>query len=503
MAFNHRGFTEAEAVAQAEADMWRRRNRAATAAIDHWFADLGLPETRQRCEGAWLAMSNWPGDLLVYWDEADEAAAIKEGRGPTHTIPPHHRGNVVAECGEILANVMERHFLQPLELIALAKGFDKSDAKERAWSWLRHRIDFTGWDEPLDMILPKPSPFISASSFKARPVPAREWVVEALVPDRTVTLLTGDGGTGKSLLAMQLAVAVASGTRWIGRQADEGAVIYLSAEDDMAELHRRLDGILRGAGLTFDDVDSLHLRSTVGEGALMAERGRVGFKPTELARQIEEFASDRYTRLIVLDTLANLFPGDENDRAQVTQFVDIVKGIALRCDCAAMVLAHPSKSAMESGDGYSGSTAWNGAVRSRLFFKRVVVDGYEADPDARVLRTMKANYGPVGGEIGLTYCDGAFVPEASETTLDRMAGAAKAERVFLKLLRMFAEQGRRMNHAGGPTYAPKVFSEHPDSEGMTKRALRAAMESLLASGKITVVEAGPASKRRTYLEVAE
>ena len=42
-------------------------------------------------------------------------------------------------------------------------------------------------------------------------MPPREWLVDALVPMKTVTLFSGDGGTGKSLLALQLAVAVAAG----------------------------------------------------------------------------------------------------------------------------------------------------------------------------------------------------------------------------------------------------------------------------------------------------
>ena len=130
-------------------------------------------------------------------------------------------------------------------------------------------------------------------------------------------------------------------------------------------------------------------------------------------------------------------------------------------------------------------------------------DGYEPDPDKRVLTVKKANYGRSGGEIQMTWRVGVFEADHPPDGLDRLAMGAKAERVFLKLLRTFTEQGRRVNHAGGPTYAPKVFSAHPDSEGMTKVALKGAMETLLSRGAICIGEDGPASKRRQFLEAAK
>ena len=112
-------------------------------------------------------------------------------------------------------------------------------------------------------------------------------------------------------------------------------------EDDGDEIHRRLSSILKAADLDYADCHELYVRSTVGEGALLASKARDGtLVPSPLAAEIEGFASEIGAKLIVLDTLANLYPGHENDRAQVTQFVDIVKGIALRCDCAIVVLAY-------------------------------------------------------------------------------------------------------------------------------------------------------------------
>lgn len=74
--------------------------------------------------------------------------------------------------------------------------------------------------------------------------------------------------------------------------------------------------------------------------------------------------------------------------------------------------------------------------------RQEIPDTYEPDTHKRVLSIKKQNYGETGAEIGLTWRDGVFVPDATETSLDRMSAAAKAERVFLKLLRMFTDQGR-------------------------------------------------------------
>lgn len=357
----------------------------------------------------------------------------------------------------------------------------------------------------LDEVPDRKSQFFAASSLDGKPIKFREWAVQDLVPSSTVTLLGGDGGTGKSLLALQLAFAIATGGRWLGHQTVSGPVMFISAEDDQDELHRRTADIVRATGMQFLDLERLTLRSLAGEDALLAvlDRSSGVLTPTPLYAEIEARIAADKPALIVLDTLADLFPGNENDRAQARQFIGLLRGWAIRHSCAIILLAHPSLSGLTSGSGTSGSTGWNNSVRSRLYLERIAQDGYEANPDARVLRTMKANYGRTGGEITMTWKEGVFVPDMRETGLDRMASTAKAERVFLKLLRMLTEQGRRVNTGGGQTYAPSVFKTHPEAEGISKIAFRSAMEKLLSEGKIRVVEDGPASKRRSYLVEAE
>ena len=341
--------------------------------------------------------------------------------------------------------------------------------------------------------------FYSAATLKGVPVKDRSWLVHGLVPQKTVTLFSGDGGTGKSLLSLQLAVAVASGSAWIGKAVSEGSVIYISAEDDDDELHRRIDDILRASGHTYDDLTRLTMRSLAGEDALLAVDSQMALMRTELFKELDQRAADEAPTLIVIDTLADVYPANENDRAKVRQFIGILRGLALKRNCAVLLLGHPSLTGLSNGSGSSGSTAWNNSVRSRLYLSRITDGGFEADPDRRVMTTKKANYGRIGEETHMTWRAGVFVAEASESGMDKLARDAKAQRVFMKLLDEFTAQGRRVNHVGGSRNAPKLFEEHPDSEGMTKRAFKAAMEGLLASKKLVIMTEGPASRQSSYI----
>lgn len=345
--------------------------------------------------------------------------------------------------------------------------------------------------------------FFSAARLNGKTVPPRQWLVPDLIPSRTVTLLGGDGGTGKSLLAKLLAVACATSGPWIGLPVESGPAIYFTAEDDEDEVHRRLDNILRATGGSYDDLADLIICSYAGKDALLATQATptAPLQPTDLFRRLDMRMAAVKPVVVVLDTLADLFPGNENDRAQARQFIGLLRSLAIKHDCAVILLAHPSLSGLNSGSGTSGSTAWNNSVRSRLYLERIVQDGYEANPDARVLSTKKANYGRTGGEINLTWRNGVFEADAPVTALDRMASTAKAERVFLSLLRLVNEQGQTVNSNAGAYYAPKFFADHPKSEGVTKSAFRAAMQTLLAEGKIHIVKSGPASRQTSHLEV--
>lgn len=364
---------------------------------------------------------------------------------------------------------------------------------------------------PLDAVINRPStiaglPLISAASFDGKPVPVRDWHVEGLIPAKTVTLLGGDGGTGKSLLALQLAAATVTGGYWAGREAARGTCLYLSAEDDVDELHRRLADIADHERTSLASLTDLAIVPLAGRDALLAApEGKTGqMKRTPLMADLDAHMAERHADLIVIDTLADVYGGDENIRAQARQFVGMLRGFCTRYGSTVLLLAHPSLSGMSSGSGLSGSTAWNNSVRSRLYFERVKGgDGSEDDPDLRVLKTLKANYGRTGEEIRMRWQAGVFKPATTESSFSAMAAQSKADRVFMAMLATYADEGRYVSpHPNAPTFAPATFAKDQRAEGINKRGLGEAMNRLFASKQISVGKSpGAPSKSREIIVV--
>jgi len=80
--------------------------------------------------------------------------------------------------------------------------------------------------------------------------PPRRYLLKDLVLASYVTLLHGDGGVAKSLLVLALCVAVSGGSKqWLGRDVENGPVLYLDFELDGGEQARRVHQLCRGAGL--------------------------------------------------------------------------------------------------------------------------------------------------------------------------------------------------------------------------------------------------------------
>ncbi len=204
---------------------------------------------------------------------------------------------------------------------------------------------------------------VSAASLAGRAPPARAWLVPEVIPAGATTLLSGDGGTGKSLLALMLAASVARGASWLGRPTERGPALVVSAEDCEGELHRRLADISRAEGFDLRALSGLRLAALDGETILAARRSDGTLGATPLFAALEAAALPLRPRLIVLDTAAALFGGEEINRRDVQSFISMLNGLARSCGAAVLLISHPSRAGLAAGDGLSGSTGWSNAVR--------------------------------------------------------------------------------------------------------------------------------------------
>jgi archaellum biogenesis ATPase FlaH len=329
---------------------------------------------------------------------------------------------------------------------------------------------------------------IDPSRFEGLAVPQRVWRVQDWIPARRVTGLYGAGGEGKTLLAQQLMTAAAINKPWIGQPVERMCTVGLFCEDDEEEMRIRQHDINRLYGCSWSDLGRMTWVPRLGEdNMLMTFDGPRG-KATPLFDALLEMARGVRAEIVVVDTVADTFGGNENDRGQVRQFVQACLGrLARETGAAVLALAHPSRGGQNTGTGEGGSTGWNAAFRSRLYLETPKPENDAlADPDARVLTRKKANYARRDETINLTWANGVLTSRRDECD-----PPPPCDVVFLDLLDQTTVEGISVSHSlNAGNYAPKVFSIRPGRRGYKKADFASAMHLLLDAREITIGEYG-------------
>lgn len=372
-----------------------------------------------------------------------------------------------------------RHHCLPARTAANATPFPNLNAPEPAIEQNQEVSEDPTTESALNLI-----PVTQWQGKEPRP---REWAIEGLIPRGEVTALYGDGGVGKSLLALEMQTCIAMGVDFYGHTVTKGGVLGMYCEDSSNELHQRQIDINRKYLLQCDQITDSHVLSRVGmDNLLITFDGKAHGVPTDLWNSLHTEIQRLRPALLIVDTAADTFGGNENVRTEVRQFIQRALGFfAVQYNMAVLLLAHPSLSGMKSGTG--GSTGWNNSVRSRLHFFRD-----EDNDQIRRLRVRKSNYASTGSDdtdIMMVWREGAFIDLATGGDIleDR---EAEANRVFLDLLMEVFERGDYVSNVNRGKYAPKVALEMARARGLTGFTVsrfEIAMEQLLTR-RVLVLE---------------
>lgn len=240
-----------------------------------------------------------------------------------------------------------------------------------------------------------------AHQLEIRPEEQR-WLIEGLWSAEAVGIVGGEPKCCKSFLALDMAVAVASGTPCLGRfpTVRRGRVLLFAAEDSLAVVRQRLVGIAAATNTTLDALDIHVIIAPVVRLDIELDRTR-----------LEDTVRALRPALLVLDPFVRLHRVDENASAEVAPLLDFLRGLQRRYQVAVVLVHHARKGAshIRAGQALRGSSELHAWGDSNLYLRRNVddelsltiehraaasVDGLslslQADGDALSLRVVDA-----------------------------------------------------------------------------------------------------------------
>lgn len=239
------------------------------------------------------------------------------------------------------------------------------------------------WDEWVEYVesinddLPDPEDF--SEIWKNLPDLAPE-LIHGILRKGHKMLLSGGSKTGKSMLMIQLAIAIASGGHWLNRYCEQGKVLYVNLEIDKASFARRIAEACEKRSITVDQIQkNLKIWNLRGHSTTLDKLA---------PKLIRRCAKENYTAIII-DPIYKVMMGDENKAGDMAQFCNQFDKIASQLNCAVIYVHHFSKGEQgkkASIDRASGSGVF---ARDPDVISTVTKIESDGDPAVRVEFTLR------------------------------------------------------------------------------------------------------------------
>lgn len=177
------------------------------------------------------------------------------------------------------------------------------------------------------------------------------WVIRDYLPLNSTCMLYGESGAGKSFLALDMALHVATGKEWQGQKTKQGAVFYIAGEGQTG-ITARCHAWALHHGVNLENVPFY-----ITDGAVVpTDEAQLDDLTADITRLIE--STGEQPLLIFFDTLARCFDGDENSSRDASRYIKAMDKIKQRFKCCVVTIHHTGKDTTKGG---RGSSAFKGA----------------------------------------------------------------------------------------------------------------------------------------------
>lgn len=205
-------------------------------------------------------------------------------------------------------------------------------------------------------------PFLPAHRLAAKPE-ERRWLIEGLWADEAVGIVGGEPKCCKSFLALDMAVAVATGRPCLRHfeVPHAGRVLLFAAEDALHIVRQRLEGICRAAGTALAEVDVQVITAPSVRLDLEQDKKALG-----------ETVEELQPRLLILDPFVRLHRIDENVSGEVAPLLAFLRELQRRHHLAVLLVHHAKKGGakMRAGQALRGSSEFHAWGDSNLYLRR-------------------------------------------------------------------------------------------------------------------------------------
>jgi len=187
-----------------------------------------------------------------------------------------------------------------------------------------------------------------ATTFINEQLPSKPEIISGgILPQNSIAIVGGISKEGKSVLVLNMAIATARGTPFLGFNVPfPKRVLYLQAEISAHSMQDRLRKMLH-----FVDYDLIQERLFI-----------INFKGLKLDRkehleQISKVVEHHRVSVLIIDPLYKFHGGDENRVSDMARFFDRIDWLIQRHNCSCVVVHHFGK----PQEGRDGATMFRGS----------------------------------------------------------------------------------------------------------------------------------------------